>query len=365
MTRMSATLTRLGIAATVLVALAAGCGSKAATKVGKTPVRPVVLHAAGLDAVAAAYFSRRVAELSHGALRVEVVDAWDNLKSDREQHLVSLVADGTADLGWVSTLAFDTLGVTSFQALTAPMLIESYPLERAVLASDIPAKMLPGLASLKVTGLALFGDSLRKPGAVKAPLLRPADWGGLKVAVGRSRVISDAISGLGAMPITVGYNELPAFLRSGKVQATTMNIARYASDGIDVYAPYVTQNVNLYPGVIALIANPHRLAQLSPNQRTWIDEAAKEASARSTELVERAQPPLLASLCKSGARFATASPAQLAAFRQAFAPVVERLERDPATRAFVTQILRLNRSTPGVAGYVVPPACRVRTGATP
>ena len=225
--------------------------------------------------------------------------------------------------------------------------------------------MLPSLAPLKVTGLALLADSLRKPNAVKRPLLQPADWRGLKTAIGRSRLISDALRGLGAVPIPVGYNELPAFLRNGKVQATATSIARYASDGLDFYAPYVTQNVNLWPGVITLIANPHRLVQLSPEQRAWLDEAAREASSRSTELIERQQPTLLAELCKSGARFATASPAQLAAFRHAFAPVVTRLERDPATRAFVNKILRLKRSTPDVAEYVVPRACRVRKGATP
>ena len=357
----------LAIGSIVLVTLATGCGSGTATKAGKaeSPSR-VVLRAAGFAEVPAVeFFRKRVAELSHGALRVEIVDSWDNLEQDREQHFVSLVADGTADLGWVNTWAFDTLGVTSFQALTAPMLIESYPLEQAVLASDIPARMLPGLAALEVTGLALFGDVLRKPSAVEHPLLQPADWRGLKVAVGRSRVISDAVSGLGATPIPVGLDELPAFLRSGKVQAATVNIAHYASAGLDFYAPYLTQNVNLWPGVITLIGNPHRLALLSPDQRGWIDEAAKEASARSTELTEQAEPPLLASLCERGARFATASQAQLAALRHTFAPVVERLERDAASRAFVTEILRLKRSTPGVAEYAVPPTCRDRKGATP
>lgn len=50
-------------------------------------------------------------------------------------------ASGTADLAWVRTQVFETLGVESFQALTAPMLIDSYPLEQ-VLASDIPGRML-------------------------------------------------------------------------------------------------------------------------------------------------------------------------------------------------------------------------------
>jgi TRAP-type C4-dicarboxylate transport system substrate-binding protein len=354
------------LAAILLAALAPGCGSGDATKAGKadTPSR-VVLRAAGFDEVPAAeYFRKRVAQLSHGALRVEIVDSWDNLKADREQHWVSLVADGTADLGWVNTWAFDTLGVTSFRALTAPMLVDSYPLEQAVLASDIPAKMLPGLAALEVTGLALLADELRKPVAVKQPLLRAAGWRDVKVSIARSRVKADALDGLGAVPVPVGWDDQPALLRSGTVQATETNLRRYSIQGLDFYAPYVTQNVNLWPGVIALIANPDRLARLSDDQRAWLDQAAKEAAVRATGLVERAEPPLLASLCKRGARFAMASPAQLAALRDAFAPALQRLDRDPETKAFLNQIRRLKRSTPDAAVHVVPRACRVRNRAT-
>ena len=363
---MSSVMIRLGIGA-IAVALAAGCGSGSATKAGKaeTPSR-VVLRAAGFDEVPAVeYFRKRVAELSHGALRIEIVDSWDNLKTDREQHWVSLVADGTADLGWVDTWTFDTLGVTSLQALTAPMLIDSYPLEQAVLASDIPGKMLPKLAALNVTGVALLADELRRPIAVKRPLLQAADWRGVKVALARSRVKADALAGLGAVPVPVGWDDQPAFLRSGKTQAAETDLRRYSIQGLDFYAPYVTQDVNLWPGVIALIANPGRLAQLSDQQRSWLEQAAREASTRSAELVERAEPPLLVSLCKSGARFATASPAQLATLRDAFAPAVQRLERDPETRAFVNQILELKRSTAAAEAHPIPRACRARTGATP
>ena len=48
------------------------------------------------------------------------------------------VADDTYDLGVVGTQVFDTLGVTSFQALNAPMLLDSYPLQAAVLESRLP-----------------------------------------------------------------------------------------------------------------------------------------------------------------------------------------------------------------------------------
>jgi hypothetical protein len=36
-----------------------------------------------------------------------------------------MIGAGKVDLGWVGTRVFDTLGVASFQAVTAPMLIDN------------------------------------------------------------------------------------------------------------------------------------------------------------------------------------------------------------------------------------------------
>ena len=88
------------------------------------------------------YFVERVDELSGGNVRIEVVDQWAEFASDAEQQVVNDVAAGEVDLGWVGSRVFDTLGVDSFQALTAPMLIDSYALENAVIESGVTDKMM-------------------------------------------------------------------------------------------------------------------------------------------------------------------------------------------------------------------------------
>ena len=98
---------------------------------------------------------------------------------DAEQQVVRAVAAGKADLGWAGARVFDTMGVSSFQALQAPMLIDSYALEQAVAASDTPGQMLQGLTKVGVRGLGVLGDGLRKPIAVKQPMLGAADWRGI------------------------------------------------------------------------------------------------------------------------------------------------------------------------------------------
>ena len=296
-----------------------------------------------------AYFVRRVRELSHGAVRIHVVSDWrvrnGSPSPDFEQLVVRDVAGGKADLGWVGTRIFDTLGVRSFQALTAPMLIDSYPLERAVIESPIPQRMLAGLAPLGVTGLAVLADGLRKPMAVRAPLLAPADWRGLTFAAFRSRGQFDAIRALGATPTGLWSSPLTNAMLHHRVQGFEKSLLVYQINGMQTIARFVTANVNLWPQTAALIANPDSLSRLSPQQRAWLDQAAADAAVRSTRLAD-ADAALAPIVCRDGARLVDASPSDLAAMRRAFAPVYATLVRDPETRAFVAAIRRLKASTP-------------------
>ena len=271
------------------------------------------------------------------------------------------VAAGAFDLGFVGTRVFDTLGVNSFQALTAPMLIDSYPLERAVIGSGIPGQMMAGLGRLRVTGLAVLADGLRRPIAVAHPLLRPRDWSGITFATFKSGGQQQAVRALGARVSNLFGDRLDAALRSGKVQAFEKHLLTYLINQMQTMAPYVTANVNLWPQTLAVIANPARLAKLTPQQRGWLRQAAGDAAARSTAMADTDQH-LMTSLCSSGARFATASPADLAELRTAFAPVYASLDQDPQTKAFIGQIQQLKRQTPAGPALAIPPGC---TGPAP
>jgi hypothetical protein len=68
-----------------------------------------------------------VDEISDGMLRIEIAEEWDvtGTVQDVESAIVEAVASGELDLGWVGARAFTARGVTDFDALTAPMFIDS------------------------------------------------------------------------------------------------------------------------------------------------------------------------------------------------------------------------------------------------
>ena len=306
------------------------------------------------------YFVRRVEEVSGAQLRIQLVNRWGDFAPDAEQQIVRAVAGGQVDLGWAGTGVFDTIGVPSFQALTAPMLIDSYALENAVIQSGITDQMIESLENVGVVGLGVLPDGLRKPIGVARPILGPADWRGLAFGTMRSKGQTEAIRALGATPRELNGTYLDEAAEMGSIQGFDLGFPLYDST-LQLSAPYVTWNVNLWPLMDVVFANPGSLLALSAERRAWLEQAADDAAGRSAALADR-EGRLIEYACAYGVRFAKASARELAALRDAFVPVYVELQRDPGTQAFIEQIQAVRRSTPPDPAPVIPADCTARGG---
>lgn len=356
---------RLAAVVAAVALLVAACGDSGGTKAGGDG-GPVTLRMANPYAhlnyePAVGYFVEQVAERSGGDLQVELVHEWGEFAPDAEQRLVRAVAAGDVDMGWVGTRVLDTLGVDSFRALTAPMLVDSYALQRVLFGSDLPGQMLDGLDSLDVTGLAVLAGGLRRPIAVESPLLGPPDWQGRTVQTFRSAGQAATIRALGATPIEVGPEDRDAGLAAGAIHGLENSLLIYTLNAMHILAPYTTLNVVLWPETTVLLVNPDRLAGLTDQRAGWLREAAADAASRSADLVG-VDADVIADACEAGARFALASEPDLAALREAVAPVYEQLSQDPETGELIARIEELKTSATGGDGLTIPDGC---TGEAP
>lgn len=328
---------------------------------GKTPVVLTLLNSdsdlSGVPAVQR--FVDRVGQLSGGDLTVEVRSQNDG-RTGFEQRVVRAVKANEAQLAWVGTRVWDTLGVNTFRALHAPLLIDSYALQGAVLRSDIPGGMLAGLDGHGVVGLALLGDNLRYPAAAKRPLRGPADYKGLRFRSLTSATQAAAIRALGARPAGEGWAELGDALVSGRLGGLEVDLNTYESNAYSVVAPYVTLNVALWPRTTVLFANEAALAKLSEEQQRWVRQAAADAARYSLTTFGEDQR-IVRLQCRNGMKAVSASPADMAALRRAFAPVSASLRRDPTTAAMLARIAALKRNV-HAAALRVPSSCRVGPG---
>jgi TRAP-type C4-dicarboxylate transport system substrate-binding protein len=286
-------------------------------------------------------FADEVARLSGGKMRVEFKDRWLGWPWRRpESAVIHDVAAGQADLGWVGSRAWDDVGVSSFDALHAPLLVDSYALQGEVLESGIPGEMLKALEPLRLVGLGVLPGPLRKLVGVERPLTQPADFRGQRIGITESRVARETVRALGATAIVV-----PPGSQIGSLDGIEQQVDSIEGNNYDAAAKYLTTNINLWPRPLVLFMNQAAFAALEPVQRDVLRDAVRNALPVTLGAARSRERDAAAALCRRGLRFVVATRADMSALRGAVAPVYRELERDYQTRAFIARIARLRQAT--------------------
>jgi TRAP-type C4-dicarboxylate transport system substrate-binding protein len=330
---------RLVLAIALGLALLAGCAGSQSNKAGGPGARRVVvltLANYSTDAGEVGGFAANVARLSHGSLRIEVESGWRLGQVAYEYGLIGDVRADKADLGIAGARAWDSVGVRSFRALGAPLLINSYALQDAVLTSGLTARMLKGIGALGLNGLGVLPGPLRYPVGITRPLLGPSDYAGQRIGVQQSLVASSTFRALGAKPAWFAVQApIGGF---GGVEQGIGNIQG------DHYAKRVTVtgNVVLWPRPLVVFANRRAFAALTSAQQRILTEAAADDVRAETNVELEQERQSSADLCRAGlVRFVDATAADLAALRRAVKPAYTELDADPENRQQIAQILAM------------------------
>ena len=328
-----------------VMAVLAGCGSSGFNKAGDSQARhPVVLTLANVNGSTGELdgFTSNVWRLSHGTIRIDVKYRWRPGQVKAETGLIGDVRAGKADLGVVGSRAWDSVGVTDFRALGAPLLIDSYALQDRVLGSPMIGQMLNGLRPLGLAGIGVLPGPLRKPLGITRPLLKPADYAGLKVGVQQSLVAGATMRALGATPVW-----FPVTWPITGFGAAEEHISAIQGNQYDRAGTYLTANVNLWPRPLVVFASGKAWAALTPVQQAILTLAVTDDLTAETNVERGDERTDTATLCRRGRlRFLDASPADLTALRRAVQPVYAQLDRDPQTRSYIRQIEALRQAIP-------------------
>ena len=118
-------------------------------------------------------------------------------------------------------------------------------------------------------------------------------------------------------------------------------------------AKYVTQNVNLWPFPTVLVINLDKYKSLSASQRKVLRDAAAPLAAYSINIFlkpAKGATNFVTALCDEGIKYAFASKSQLSALQNAFKPAYAQLQKDPQTKAYISQIQAVAKSHATAAG---------------
>ncbi|HSL42853.1 MAG TPA: hypothetical protein VK897_05440, partial [Anaerolineales bacterium] len=295
-------------------------------------------------------FIEQVKTLSHGEITIEPIwQAGDDVPAGFEGGVIQHLMQGDMELGLSASRAFDTQGITSFQALQAPFLITNDALSKAVATSDIASRMLDALSSAGIVGLTLWPEDLRHPFSVVPgeQILSPEDLAGLSVRATSSNLTYQMLESFGASPMMgdIDYQAAESGLRQGFSLTGT---------------PTATGNVVFFPKFQVLFANGAAYEKLSEAQRSILREAAiatqRKAIAEHPSEVDAA-----AAWCADGGTVVMASDEQVAAFEAAAQPVFASLEKDPLNAELIADIRELKAKTEASPGAS---ACAPEAGQT-
>lgn len=331
----------LACAVLVAVAVAGACSSdsgenKAGNESTAKPVELVLAnHEAGSENVGD--WAEAVERLAGGSIRIRISNNWRQGESNYEKAILNEVRRGDVPLASVMSRALDEVGVTSFQPLAAPFLIDSAELEQRVLKSEVAERALAGTEEIGIVGLALMPSDLRRPVGLTQTLAAPDDYRRARVYTREGKVAAATFEALGAQPahgpLETWFEEVDgAEVDLGAVRGQPEVARRDAR---------ITSNVVLWTQPSTIVMNKDAFEDLSDDQQGALREAAAEVFNERSGVVNRLQGEDLQVVCGMGPKLVEATPSQREALEAAVEPVYRMIERSPGNAAAVAKIREL------------------------
>jgi TRAP-type C4-dicarboxylate transport system substrate-binding protein len=344
------------VPAALVVALgvaAVGCGGGSHDRAGgtivpKTVVLTLATHESGTGV---REWVDAVRRLSHGSLRVVVKGGWRRREEDYEKATIADVRAGRVSLASIPVRAYDSIGVKDFQGLLAPFLIDSYALERKVLASRLPARVLSGVAPLGVHGLALLPGPLQHVLSIGGPMLAPSDYQAQPIAIRRSDVAASTIRALGTTSVELASADVSPRVLGIETDLVDLLANRFNEVTADETLP---SNVSFWPRVTSIVMNDEAFAGLTGAQQRTLEAAGRSALGPSMTRLARDERTALGVVCQDADQrgslaLLSATPSHLAALRAAVDPVYRRLAQSATTRGVIASVEAMKQGVTATA----------------
>jgi TRAP-type C4-dicarboxylate transport system substrate-binding protein len=307
------------------------------------PADPTVtlsaVSAQGLDEVAT--YATTVDQLSGGRLRLEIAAAPST--PPVEPGVVDSVRSGAVDVGFVGARVWASEGSHAFDALQAPLLIDSYELQQQVLTSDIVDSMTTNLDVDGISGLGVLPGPLRYIAGRAGPMRTPDDFAGTTIGISDAAIPRQVVESLGATAVPIGTGAQLDALDGveGHVGALVGN--QYLSS-----MAFVTSNLPMWPRPITVFMNRTRFDALSDQQRSWLLAAARTVTPSKVQALVNSDAEELGVACRTGIRLEAASTGDRSALLAALRSVEADLRADPATAKALDSIAELKSQGPAL-----------------
>jgi len=164
-------------------------------------------------------------------------------------------------------------------------------------------KMLLHLGEVKkLRGLCYYDSGSRNFYTVEKPILSPDDLKGMKIRVMKSKTAMDTISALGGSPTPIPWGELYTALQQKMVDGAENNPPSfYTNRHFEVCKYFSFDEHTRIPDI--LLISQIVWESLTPQQQTWVQEAADESSVFQRKLWKEKTDEAIEETEKEGVKF--------------------------------------------------------------
>lgn len=229
------------------------------------------------DTVGDKVFARLVEERTNGRIKIIVYD--EGILGD-EKSVVEQVQYGGIDFARVNCAPLADID-PKLNILSLPFLFRDSQHLWKVLDGDIGQQLLVTLIPENIIGLAYY-DSGARSFYTKKMVKSVSDFKGMKIRVQQSKIYTDLISALGAIPVPMPFGDVYTSIQMNEVDGAENNWSSYLSTKHYELAKYFLIDEHTRTPEI-VIANKRVMENLSKEDQLLIKNACKDSAAIQRE----------------------------------------------------------------------------------
>jgi len=267
------------------IRLSAALGFAALTLAPAAAEQPVVIklsHVAALDTpkgLGAERFKKLAEERSKGRIKVDVFPNSALYKDKEELEALQL---GSVQMLLPSISKFGPLGLKEFEVFDLPFITPDIESFNRVASGPVGQAMLKKLESRGIKGLAYWDAGFRVMTANR-PLHSVADYRGLKMRIGSSKVIDAQMRSLKAIPQTMAFSEVYQALQTGVVDGSETVLSNVWTQKFYEVQKHVALTHHTHQAY-AVVANKKFWDGLPPDLRAILEGAVNDATTYANAL---------------------------------------------------------------------------------
>ena len=244
---------------------------------------------------AAEFFAKRAAELTRGAVKVDV---YPNSTLYRDKEEMEALQLGAVQMLAPSLAKLAPLGFKEFEVFDLPYIFDNMEMLHRVTDGGIGVSLLARLEPKGIKGLA-FWDNGFKSFSANHPLHKPSDFKGLKIRIQPSKVLESQIRTLGALPQNMAFSDIYQALRTGIIDGAENPPSNFYTQKMYEVQKHITLTDHGYLGY-AVITNRRFWDKLPSGIRHQLAQAIKEATVYANRIAQEENDTALKRIVETG-----------------------------------------------------------------